>query len=232
MRFTEYLRDLRDLISATFLNIGSQHRSGVGIVLFLFAASLAVSGDTTFTTGAEPSAITVAQSPADIAGDSGSNPPPGSAEKPVSQNPVQTTTYTVKAGDTLWDIAISCKTTVEQIMALNNLSGEKLSIGQQLVIAGAVPPAQTRQVLQVASRSGASTGASSANSSSVVKKAAQYLNTPYVWGGSRPGGFDCSGFVSYAYNHFGIKLERVAADQAARPARCPAPRRARRAHPP
>ena len=32
--------------------------------------------------------------------------------------------------------------------------------------------------------------------------------------GTTPDGFDCSGFTSYVYSHFGIKLHRVACDQA------------------
>ena len=34
----------------------------------------------------------------------------------------------------------------------------------------------------------------------------QYLGTPYVWAGSSPGGFDCSGLVMYAYSQVGVSL--------------------------
>ncbi|MDX6475419.1 MAG: peptidoglycan DL-endopeptidase CwlO [Gaiellaceae bacterium] len=32
------------------------------------------------------------------------------------------------------------------------------------------------------------------------------LGTPYVWGGGAPGGFDCSGLVSWAYAQVGVSL--------------------------
>jgi cell wall-associated NlpC family hydrolase len=33
----------------------------------------------------------------------------------------------------------------------------------------------------------------------IIATAKKYIGTPYVYGGSRPGGFDCSGFTSYVY---------------------------------
>ena len=57
-------------------------------------------------------------------------------------------------------------------------------------------------------------GAKPGTGSSAVQTATGFLGTPYRWGGSQPGGFDCSGLVSYVYGKLGIKLPRVAADQA------------------
>lgn len=48
----------------------------------------------------------------------------------------------------------------------------------------------------------------------VVAYARQFMGVRYVYGGSSPKGFDCSGFTSYVFSHFGIKLERVSTDQA------------------
>ena len=47
----------------------------------------------------------------------------------------------------------------------------------------------------------------------VVKYAKRMLGVPYVYGGSSPRGFDCSGFTSYVYRHFGVSISRTSYSQ-------------------
>jgi cell wall-associated NlpC family hydrolase len=47
----------------------------------------------------------------------------------------------------------------------------------------------------------------------IIEYAKKLLGVRYVYGGSSPKGFDCSGFVQYVFKNFGIKLERTAAGQ-------------------
>lgn len=47
----------------------------------------------------------------------------------------------------------------------------------------------------------------------IVNYAKQYLGCKYVYGGSGPSTFDCSGFTMYVYKHFGINLSHSARAQ-------------------
>lgn len=49
--------------------------------------------------------------------------------------------------------------------------------------------------------------------SKIISKAKSYLGTPYVWGGTSPKGFDCSGLVQYVFQQNGISLPRTTTDQ-------------------
>ena len=63
------------------------------------------------------------------------------------------------------------------------------------------------------------------SSSEVVNIARTLLGIPYVYGGSSPSGFDCSGFTQYVFGKAGISIPRTASAQqdAATPVSDPQP---------
>jgi len=46
-----------------------------------------------------------------------------------------------------------------------------------------------------------------------ARLATRYLGAPYVWAGSSPSGFDCSGLVMYAFGRVGVAIPHNAAQQ-------------------
>lgn len=53
----------------------------------------------------------------------------------------------------------------------------------------------------------------SGNATGVAGIAMKYLGTPYVYGGTSPSGFDCSGFTQYVYRQAGVSLPRTSGAQ-------------------
>jgi peptidoglycan endopeptidase LytE len=155
-----------------------------------------------------------------------------------AQNNSNGTYYVVKDGDCLWSIANAHGISVENLRKLNNLSDDAIYPGDKLLISASAPKAPVEpeqedtagQQENESSNENAppegnndsqdssdppSRAGGSALAGQILQTAAQHLGTPYKYGGSNPGGFDCSGFVMYIYNQYGIKLPRTASDQAA-----------------
>lgn len=80
------------------------------------------------------------------------------------------------------------------------------------------PAAPTRQSTPQPSRSSNAltpppSSTQTSKASSIIATGKQYLGVNYVYGGTTPSGFDCSGFVQYIFAKNGVSLPRVSRDQ-------------------
>lgn len=118
--------------------------------------------------------------------------------------------YVVKSGDTLSGIAARHGVTVANLKSWNNLTSDIIYIGQNLKLSA-----------------NGSSGSGNANSGGgketapsdvsydvekLISVAKSMIGVNYVWGGQTPNGFDCSGFIHYAYNEAGMSSSRLSTD--------------------
>ena len=80
------------------------------------------------------------------------------------------------------------------------------------------PAAPTKQVRTQPSRSSSAltpplSSTKTSKASAIIATGKQYIGVKYVYGGTTPSGFDCSGFVQYVFAKNGITLPRVSRDQ-------------------
>jgi peptidoglycan DL-endopeptidase LytE len=119
-------------------------------------------------------------------------------------------TYTVRSGDNLSTIAARHNLSLSQLMSINNLKSHLIFPGQVLKLSGsASTPVATN--VSSASTPVMATYGSASMVNSLIAESKKYIGVPYVWAGSTPAGFDCSGYLNYAYSKVGISIPRTVA---------------------
>lgn len=123
--------------------------------------------------------------------------------KPAATPAVQTE-YVVKSGDTLSKIGLQFGMTVKQLKEDNKLTSDLIFVGQKLVIIKtAASPAVTETPASQPVES---------QDPAVISFAKEVMGVPYVWAGSTTEGFDCSGFIYYAFNKAGKQMGRYSSE--------------------
>lgn len=134
-------------------------------------------------------------------------------EKPVTQVKKQDqsgkVTYTVQPGDCLSLIALRYGTSVQAVMSASDIDSILIHPGQTLII-----PTHSQSVNIKAQSANPPSRGGSQPARDILTTAARLLGSRYVYGGSGPYNFDCSGFVSYVFRSAGFNLPHDAEAQA------------------
>ena len=105
---------------------------------------------------------------------------------------------------------------VDGLFGQQTLSAVKsFQLQQGLAVDGVVGP-KTWEKLKSPDKNksgGSNSGSTRLNVIQLVADASKLMGVPYVWGGTTPSGFDCSGFIVYVFKKQGVHLPRTVAEQ-------------------
>ncbi|MHA7171624.1 C40 family peptidase [Arthrobacter monumenti] len=126
---------------------------------------------------------------------------------------VSAKTHTVQSGDSLGRIASRYGISLQTVFQLNNMGWDTVIYpGDVIRVSGSAPAsnggaAQSNNDRRVSNVSNDVQKLPSASGLAATARAFQ--GVPYVWAGTSPAGWDCSGFVQYVYAQNGIDLPRI-----------------------
>lgn len=118
-----------------------------------------------------------------------------------------TTTYTVASGDSLGAIAVKTNMSISSLKALNNLNSDLIFVGQKLKVSGSTKTTTASKTTTTTKKETTKTSNSvSYSTQRILDIAKKYTGVPYLFGGTTPSGFDCSGYIYHVYKEAGLNL--------------------------
>lgn len=119
----------------------------------------------------------------------------------------------LRHGDTLWSLARRHGTTVAALQRTNHLGRSTLIYAGhrlRLPAKSTTPhPEETDAAVGGTRDADASSTRAAERGRAAVAFAQSLLGTPYLWGGTGRGGYDCSGLVQAAWRSAGVRLPRT-----------------------
>ncbi|SEN29910.1 peptidoglycan endopeptidase LytE [Terribacillus saccharophilus] len=128
-----------------------------------------------------------------------------------SSSSSSSSSYKVKSGDSLWKIANNNGVSVANLKSWNNLSSDVIRVGQTLKINGKASSGSSSST-KPATNTKVESASTSKSVDKLISVAKTQLGKPYVWGGATTAGFDCSGFIYYAFKNAGFDISRTSAE--------------------
>ena len=128
-------------------------------------------------------------------------------------------THTVEQGESVSSVAQKYGLKTADVLKWNNLSwsNSTIYIGDKLNLQDPNQPQTNDTDIQNtnSTKTTATSLVGNTQAERIVNLALQYANQgiPYVWGGTTPSGFDCSGLVQYVFAQNGISLNRTTVGQ-------------------
>jgi cell wall-associated NlpC family hydrolase len=107
------------------------------------------------------------------------------------------------------------------LSARNQARASRSAARSAVVPKAAAPKAAARSAAAPKAAVSPTAALPAARGSAVLSLASRYVGVMYRYGGSRPSGFDCSGYTQYVYKQLGVTLPRTAQQQLASVRRIP-----------
>ena len=127
-------------------------------------------------------------------------------------------THVVTRGETLNSIAHKYKITLEQLKELNPKVTSKIFPGRKLrikkaILTGTTPVLVYPDVEDFVEEAPPISEKGLESAQQLIEIASEHLGTRYRSGGTKSGGFDCSGLMCYTFSQLDIKLPRSSNEQ-------------------